>query len=167
MDLGLRGARVLVTAASRGLGAATARRFSLEGARVVISDAQQQDREGRQSHASDADDLECLVDQLVSIEQYPPILFERVAVAGEIHDARVIGQDRPGRGADDRYSRRARARRSFGYRRRFDRGNRHLLSQRRIQERDHGRRPQRDAGQKGLVCQQHRGRTAPASLLVH
>jgi 3-oxoacyl-[acyl-carrier protein] reductase len=37
MDLGLKGARVLVTAASRGLGAATARRFSLEGARVVIS----------------------------------------------------------------------------------------------------------------------------------
>jgi 3-oxoacyl-[acyl-carrier protein] reductase len=37
MDLGLQGARVLVTAASRGLGAATARRFSLEGAQVVIS----------------------------------------------------------------------------------------------------------------------------------
>jgi 3-oxoacyl-[acyl-carrier protein] reductase len=37
MDLGLRGARVLVTAASQGLGAATARQFSLEGAQVVIS----------------------------------------------------------------------------------------------------------------------------------
>ncbi|MBZ0293768.1 MAG: SDR family oxidoreductase [Anaerolineae bacterium] len=37
MDLGLRGAKVLVTAASQGLGAATARRFSLEGAQVVIS----------------------------------------------------------------------------------------------------------------------------------
>ena len=37
MDLGLRGARVLVTAASRGLGAATARQFSREGAVVVIS----------------------------------------------------------------------------------------------------------------------------------
>lgn len=37
MDLGLRGARVLVTAASRGLGAATTRRFSLEGAIVCIS----------------------------------------------------------------------------------------------------------------------------------
>lgn len=37
MDLGLQGAKVLVTAASRGLGAATARRFSLEGAHVVIS----------------------------------------------------------------------------------------------------------------------------------
>ncbi|MBC7809569.1 MAG: SDR family oxidoreductase, partial [Burkholderiales bacterium] len=37
MDLGLQGARVLVTAASRGLGAATARRFSLEGALVVIN----------------------------------------------------------------------------------------------------------------------------------
>ena len=37
MDLGLRDARVLVTAASSGLGAATARRFSLEGAQVVIS----------------------------------------------------------------------------------------------------------------------------------
>lgn len=36
MDLGLKGARVLVTAASRGLGAATARQFSREGARVVI-----------------------------------------------------------------------------------------------------------------------------------
>ena len=37
MDLELRGARVLVTAASQGLGAATARRFSLEGALVVIN----------------------------------------------------------------------------------------------------------------------------------
>lgn len=37
MDLGLGNARVLVTAASGGLGAATARRFSLEGARVVIN----------------------------------------------------------------------------------------------------------------------------------
>nr|MCU0481409.1 SDR family NAD(P)-dependent oxidoreductase [Anaerolineae bacterium] len=37
MDLGLRGARVLVTAASAGLGAATARQFSLEGAIVVIN----------------------------------------------------------------------------------------------------------------------------------
>lgn len=37
MDLGLSGARVLVTAASQGLGAATARQFSREGAAVVIS----------------------------------------------------------------------------------------------------------------------------------
>jgi len=37
MDLGLQNARVLVTAASQGLGAATARRFSLEGAKVVIN----------------------------------------------------------------------------------------------------------------------------------
>lgn len=37
MDLGLAGAKVLVTAASKGLGAATARQFSMEGAVVVIS----------------------------------------------------------------------------------------------------------------------------------
>lgn len=37
MDLGLRGARVLVTAASGGLGAATAKVFSQEGAIVVIN----------------------------------------------------------------------------------------------------------------------------------
>jgi 3-oxoacyl-[acyl-carrier protein] reductase len=37
MDLGLRGAKVLVTAASTGLGAATARQFSREGAQVVIA----------------------------------------------------------------------------------------------------------------------------------
>lgn len=37
MDLGLKGARVLVTAASQGLGAATARCFSLEGADVAIN----------------------------------------------------------------------------------------------------------------------------------
>ena len=37
MDLGLRGARVLVTAASGGLGAATALQFSREGAIVVIN----------------------------------------------------------------------------------------------------------------------------------
>lgn len=37
MDLGLRGARVLVTAASGGLGAATALQFSREGAVVVIN----------------------------------------------------------------------------------------------------------------------------------
>ena len=37
MDLGLKNARVLVTAASQGLGAATAKRFSMEGAVVVIN----------------------------------------------------------------------------------------------------------------------------------
>lgn len=37
MDLGLRGAKVLVAASSEGLGFATARRFSLEEASVVIS----------------------------------------------------------------------------------------------------------------------------------
>ena len=37
MDLGLRNAKVLVTASSQGLGQATARRFSLEGALVVIN----------------------------------------------------------------------------------------------------------------------------------
>ncbi|GAB4311032.1 MAG: SDR family oxidoreductase [Phototrophicales bacterium] len=37
MDLGLKNARVLITAASQGLGAATARRFSMEGAVVVIN----------------------------------------------------------------------------------------------------------------------------------
>jgi 3-oxoacyl-[acyl-carrier protein] reductase len=37
MDLGLAGARVLVTAASQGLGAATAEAFSAEGAQVVIN----------------------------------------------------------------------------------------------------------------------------------
>ncbi len=36
MDLGLKGLRVFVTAASRGLGAATARQFSAEGADVAI-----------------------------------------------------------------------------------------------------------------------------------
>ena len=36
MDLGLKGQVALVTAASRGLGAAVARRFALEGARVAL-----------------------------------------------------------------------------------------------------------------------------------
>ncbi|MBI5957558.1 MAG: SDR family NAD(P)-dependent oxidoreductase, partial [Chloroflexi bacterium] len=37
MDLGLKNAKVLVAASSSGLGAATARQFSLEGANVVIN----------------------------------------------------------------------------------------------------------------------------------
>lgn len=37
MDLGLKDARVFVAASSTGLGAATARRFSLEGAEVVVN----------------------------------------------------------------------------------------------------------------------------------
>lgn len=41
MDLGLKGLRVLVTAASRGLGAATAARFSAEGAAVAICSREQ------------------------------------------------------------------------------------------------------------------------------
>ncbi|MFQ3658029.1 MAG: SDR family oxidoreductase [Anaerolineae bacterium] len=50
MDLGLNNARVLVTAASQGLGAATARQFSREGATVVISS---RDLSALQSTASD------------------------------------------------------------------------------------------------------------------
>lgn len=50
MDLGLNNARVLVTAASQGLGAATARQFSREGATVVISS---RDLNALQSTASD------------------------------------------------------------------------------------------------------------------
>lgn len=49
MDLGLAGAKVLVTAASQGLGAATARQFSLEGAQVVITS---RDREALQATAA-------------------------------------------------------------------------------------------------------------------
>jgi len=37
VDLGLKGAKVLVTASTRGIGFAVARRFGLEGARVVVS----------------------------------------------------------------------------------------------------------------------------------
>lgn len=42
MDLGLHGAKVLVTASSKGLGAATARRFSLENAQVVVNSRRQE-----------------------------------------------------------------------------------------------------------------------------
>ena len=37
MDLGLKGAKVFVAASRSGLGAATARQFSLEGAHVAIN----------------------------------------------------------------------------------------------------------------------------------
>ena len=37
MDLGLNGKRVLVTAASKGLGYASARAFLINGARVIVS----------------------------------------------------------------------------------------------------------------------------------
>lgn len=46
MDMGLKGTRVLVTAASKGLGAATARQFSREGAQVAINSRSQDALQG-------------------------------------------------------------------------------------------------------------------------
>lgn len=50
MDLGLTDLRVLVPAASRGLGAAAARRFSLEGAQVAICSRSQEQIEATAHH---------------------------------------------------------------------------------------------------------------------
>lgn len=82
MDLQLKNARVLITAASSGLGAATARQFSLEGAQIVINSrnlealqttAQQINQETGQpvyTHAADVSQVDAvkkLVDNAVSM----------------------------------------------------------------------------------------------------
>lgn len=72
MDLGLRGARVLVTAASKGLGAATARQFSLEGASVVIS-------------SRDLSNLQTTAASIVSESNNPVFTF-----AADVTDAEAV-----------------------------------------------------------------------------
>ncbi len=84
MDLGLKDARVLVAASSRGLGAAAARQFSREGARVAINgrDAARLEATARSIREETGGDVFAVVGDVSDPEQAGQIVAEAVASLG-------------------------------------------------------------------------------------
>ena len=84
MDLGLKDARVFVAASSRGLGAATARRFSLEGARVAINgrDAAKLEKTAASIRAESGNDVYALPGNVTDAESCRELIATAAARMG-------------------------------------------------------------------------------------
>ena len=121
MDLGLSGARVLVAASSKGLGFATARQFSREGARVVIN-GRHADVLGQAAQAIRAEtggDVFSLVGDVSDADGAEALVSGAVDALGGL-DVLVTNAGGPPPGSRPRAARRVAARvRAFGDERRL------------------------------------------------
>lgn len=86
MDLGIKDKTAIVTGSARGLGAATARRLALEGARVVITDIQAE-RAQQTADALVAEGLQaiCVVADVTKAADVQRLVDEAVAAFGGVH----------------------------------------------------------------------------------
>ena len=86
MDLGIKDKTAIVTGSARGLGAATARRLALEGARVVVTDIQAE-RAQQTADALVAEGLQaiCVVADVTKAADVQRLVDEAVAAFGGVH----------------------------------------------------------------------------------
>lgn len=97
MDLGIRNKKVIVTAASKGIGYATAKRFLEEGAHVLISSHDEQKLFEAYSKLKDIGDVYYLKADLRSIEEIKNLIVKGNEILNGIDVfAYVAGSPKPG-----------------------------------------------------------------------
>jgi 3-oxoacyl-[acyl-carrier protein] reductase len=98
MDSGLAGQRVLVTAASAGIGYGAAEAFLKEGARVVINSSNQQKLEAAKDRLASLGEVHAVVGNLSKKEDIEKIVQQAVSDLGGIDTlAYVTGSPKPGK----------------------------------------------------------------------
>ena len=86
MDLGLKDKVAIVTGSARGLGAATARRLAEEGAKVVITDIQQELAQATASTLrSEGFSVHCVIGDITKADDVQRLVSETIATFGGIH----------------------------------------------------------------------------------
>ncbi|MBW9141408.1 MAG: SDR family NAD(P)-dependent oxidoreductase [Candidatus Aramenus sp.] len=97
MDLGIRNKRVIVTAASRGIGYATAKRFLEEGARVVISSHDENKLREAYSKLREIGEVHYVKADLTSVDEVANLVRKSNDILGGIDVlAYVTGSPKPG-----------------------------------------------------------------------
>ncbi len=97
MDLGIRNKRVIVTAASRGIGYATAKRFLEEGARVVISSHDEQKLREAHARLKEIGEVHYVKADLTSAVDVVNLIRESNEILGGLDVlAYVTGSPKPG-----------------------------------------------------------------------
>ncbi|EWG08213.1 MAG: short-chain dehydrogenase/reductase SDR [Candidatus Aramenus sulfurataquae] len=97
MDLGIRNKRVIVTAASRGIGYATAKRFLEEGARVVISSHDENKLKEAYSKLREIGEVHYVKADLTSVDEVINLVRKSNDILGGIDVlAYVTGSPKPG-----------------------------------------------------------------------